>query len=77
MSLSTDQALALAEQIENVINGTKPTAKLDDNIHRRLHEAGRKLSLIMEAAGDTMHRINNTVSPNVLVCPGNWGVLIV
>jgi hypothetical protein len=62
MFLSTNEALALTEQIENVINGTKPTVDLDDNIRRRLREAGRKLSASMEVPGDTINRINNTVS---------------
>lgn len=65
MSLSTEEALALAERIENALNCPDPASNLgDDNIRRRLREAGRKLSLAMEAPGDTIHRINNTVSCN-------------
>lgn len=63
MSLNPDEALALAERIEQIVNRTDLTVNLyDDNLRRRLREAGRQLSLAMEAPGDTIHRINNTVS---------------
>ncbi|KAI1120532.1 putative sterigmatocystin 8-O-methyltransferase precursor [Nemania abortiva] len=71
MPFSADEAVALAERIENVINLPDPIANVgDDNARRRLREAGRKLSLAMEEPGDTMHRINNTPLQLVLARTG-------
>ncbi|KAI8623408.1 putative sterigmatocystin 8-O-methyltransferase precursor [Xylariaceae sp. FL1651] len=55
------EALTLDERNENALNCPDLTSNLgDDNIHRRLHETGRKLSVVMEAPGDIIHRIKNT-----------------
>lgn len=59
--------LALTEQIEAIAadaqGGNHPQ---NESIRRRLGEAGLKLSLAMEASHDTVHRIENTVSCNLV-----------
>ncbi|XXH00979.1 hypothetical protein Hte_007330 [Hypoxylon texense] len=61
MATTKDEAQALLEKIEAVINSPREVLDLqDDSLRRRLREAGRRLSLSMEASGDTVHRISNT-----------------
>ncbi|KAH7310721.1 S-adenosyl-L-methionine-dependent methyltransferase [Stachybotrys elegans] len=53
-------ALALANQLEAIsANPETITALSDDNTRRRLCEAAMKLSLALEAGGDSIHRITN------------------
>ncbi|KAI2613378.1 putative sterigmatocystin 8-O-methyltransferase precursor [Hypoxylon sp. NC1633] len=61
MPTRVDDVQALLEKIEGVIDNPQVACTVqDDSIRRRLREAGRKLSLLMEAPGDTIHRISNT-----------------
>ncbi|KAI1499972.1 S-adenosyl-L-methionine-dependent methyltransferase [Biscogniauxia marginata] len=58
MALKLDDANVLAEKIEAVISNPELiTALPDDAIRRRLRDAGRKLSLALEARTDAIHRI--------------------
>lgn len=62
MAANPQDAVILAERLEAIINSPGAIHGLkDDAVRRRLREAGRKLSLAMEDAGDTTHRIANTV----------------
>ncbi|CAJ2500565.1 Uu.00g034180.m01.CDS01 [Anthostomella pinea] len=61
MAISVDEAKAIADRLESLINDPHVSgAALDDDTRRRLREGGLKLSLLMEAPGDTIHRISNT-----------------
>ncbi|KAI1759503.1 putative sterigmatocystin 8-O-methyltransferase precursor [Hypoxylon sp. FL1150] len=61
MASAKDEAQALVEKIEAIIKEPQAILDLqDDALRRKLREAGRKLSLAMEAPGDTVHRISNT-----------------
>lgn len=70
MSLTQDEATALAEKIDAVISNPQAASGLDTALRRRLREAGRKLNYAMEGPLDTAHRISNTVrSPRCLSPP--------
>ncbi|KAI0206668.1 S-adenosyl-L-methionine-dependent methyltransferase [Astrocystis sublimbata] len=56
MSFNKDDALSLAEGLENLLEDFDPET-LDYSTRRRLSEAARKLSLATEAPGDSVHRI--------------------
>ncbi|OTA90053.1 hypothetical protein M434DRAFT_78600 [Hypoxylon sp. CO27-5] len=61
MASNLDEVRTLLEKIQNIIAQPEWILELhDDAIRRDLREAGRKLSLSMEAPGDTVHRIMNT-----------------
>ncbi|KAI1080242.1 putative sterigmatocystin 8-O-methyltransferase precursor [Whalleya microplaca] len=61
MAFKVEQAKILAESIESVINNPHIHSHLqDESVRRRLREAGRKLSHLMEAPQDTIHRIIKT-----------------
>ncbi|EER29453.1 sterigmatocystin 8-O-methyltransferase precursor, putative [Coccidioides posadasii C735 delta SOWgp] len=58
MAAKLDDVVALSERIETVLSNPQAVTDLqDDGLRRRLRDAGRKLSLAMEAPGDTIHRI--------------------
>ncbi|KAI1372862.1 putative sterigmatocystin 8-O-methyltransferase precursor [Hypoxylon crocopeplum] len=61
MASRVEEADALAAKIEAIIDNPQFSEEIcDDTVRRRLREAGKKLSLSMEAPGDTIHRISNT-----------------
>lgn len=63
MSPQSDEAVSLAIRIEALIDSRKAIIGLqDDSLRRRLRDAGRNLSLSMEAPTDTIHRIAWAVS---------------
>ncbi len=58
-----EEAIALAERLEAIIENPENVLGLgDDGLRRRLREAGAKLSRAMETPSDTVHRIGNAVS---------------
>ncbi|KAL8652656.1 MAG: hypothetical protein Q9210_002550 [Variospora velana] len=58
MSLQSREARSLADNINSFIESRQVILGVqDDSVRRRLREAGRKLSLAMEAPQDTIHRI--------------------
>ncbi|KAL8784363.1 MAG: hypothetical protein Q9213_004015 [Squamulea squamosa] len=58
MSPQLNEAISLADNIESLIGSSQTIISLqDDSLRRRLRDAGRKLSLAMEAPTDTIHRI--------------------
>ncbi|KAH9886148.1 putative sterigmatocystin 8-O-methyltransferase precursor [Xylariomycetidae sp. FL2044] len=59
MGSKASEAQALLQQIETFIGNPLAASEISDDIRRRLREAGRKLSVSMEAEGDTIHRINS------------------
>ena len=64
MSSRVNEARSLADNIESLIETPQAiTGLADDSLRRRLREAGRNLSLAMEAPADTIHRIAWAVSP--------------
>lgn len=68
MASTKGEAQSLIEKIEAVIKQPQAILDLqDDAIRRKLREAGRKLSLAMEAPGDTVHRVSNTVCSILLI----------
>ena len=63
MSSQVNEARSLADNIESLIGTPQAiTGLVDDSLRRRLREAGRNLSLAMEAPADTIHRIAWAVS---------------
>lgn len=62
MSIDPQEASSLIQKLEAIIADPDAILSLkDDTIRRRLREAGRKVSIAMESAGDATHRIANTV----------------
>lgn len=62
MIIKKDDALGLAEGLESLLEDPAfDPGALDCATRRRLSEAARKLSLVTEAPGDTVHRIAHTV----------------
>ncbi|KAI0433110.1 S-adenosyl-L-methionine-dependent methyltransferase [Xylaria sp. FL1042] len=58
MKFDKDDALGLAEGLESLLDDPSfDPETLDHSTRRRLSEAARKLSLVTEAPGDTVHRI--------------------
>lgn len=72
MTFKSDELEAFVEAIESFIAHPEVVLSLDnDALRHRLRESGRKLSVSMESPGDTVHRLNSTVSPSsaiVLSC---------
>lgn len=63
MSSRLQEATLLVERLEAIVHNPRTILDLEnDGVRRRFREAGRKLSIAMETAGDTTHRIANTVS---------------
>ncbi|KAI1407192.1 putative sterigmatocystin 8-O-methyltransferase precursor [Hypoxylon sp. FL1857] len=61
MASGLDEAYVLLGKIQRIIAQPELVFRLqNDAIRRALREAGRKLSLSMEAPGDSVHRITNT-----------------
>ena len=61
-SPSEANAKALATTIESILENPDTLAWFQNSeTRRRLREAGRKLSVAMEAPGDSIHRVINTV----------------
>ncbi|KAI0110614.1 putative sterigmatocystin 8-O-methyltransferase precursor [Hypoxylon sp. NC0597] len=61
MASKLEEVQVLLEKIQSIIAQPGWIFELhNDSIRRELREAGRKLSLSMEAPGDTVHRISNT-----------------
>ncbi|KAI1151929.1 S-adenosyl-L-methionine-dependent methyltransferase [Nemania diffusa] len=61
MIIKKDDALGLAEGLESLLEDPAfDPGALDCATRRRLSEAARKLSLVTEAPGDTVHRIAHT-----------------
>lgn len=60
---SNSKAAALLEHLETTLNDPQAIDELrSDALRFKLREISMKLSLSLEAVGDTVHRICNTVS---------------
>ncbi|KAI0594614.1 S-adenosyl-L-methionine-dependent methyltransferase [Biscogniauxia sp. FL1348] len=58
MAPNLDDPVVLAETLEALVNNPLASSQVpDDATRRRISEAARKLSFVMEAKGDTVHRI--------------------
>lgn len=63
MSMTQQDAVELAKKLEAISVNPEPILALeDDATRRRLGEAARKLSHSLEATGDTVWRVGNSVS---------------
>ena len=73
MAFDLEVAIDLAEKIEVIINNAEINFALrqNDAVRCRLRDAGRKLSLAMEARNDSIHRIAYSVISSTLPS-GRW-----
>jgi hypothetical protein len=61
-SLTVEEVTALIAKLESLTKNPPSSILSNDSLRRKLREAGKDFSIAMEAPGDTVHRIGNTVN---------------